>query len=284
MTQVATLLRYLQQGCGRCRIGNRGLMAEQQDCAPVQSVARAIEIVKSFSWERPERGVNELARELGLHKSTVSRLMMTLECGGLLARDPVTDRYRLGIDLIGLASQVISHLDVREIARPYLRELADNCQETVNLVVLDAGQVVNLEQFVPPARRVMNIGWIGRRMPPHCTAAGKVLLAHLPSEDVDRVLPVELERFTPQTITDRRQLRLELVRTLEQGYAVVEEELEEGLNAIAAPIYDYQGEVTAAVSAAGPAYRVTPAHFSHLAEQLIQTSSAISRRLGHSPR
>ena len=259
-------------------------MAEQQDCAPIKSVARAIEILTSFSWERPERGVNELARELGLHKSTVSRLMMTLECGGLLTRDLGTDRYRLGIDLIGLASQVISYLDVREIARPYLRELADTCQETVNLVVLDAGQVVNLEQFVPPARRVMNIGWIGRRMPPHCTAAGKVLLAHLPPEDVDRVLPAELERFTAHTITDRDQFHRELARTLEQGYAVVEEELEEGLNAIAAPSYDYQGEVPAAVSAAGPAYRVTRAQVPRLAEQLIETSSAISRRLGHSPR
>jgi IclR family acetate operon transcriptional repressor len=257
-------------------------MAKQQDCATVQSVARAIEILKAFSWERPERGVNELARELGVHKSTVSRLMTTLECGGLLSRDPVTDRYRLGIDLIALAAQVVSHLDVREIARPLLRRLADDCQETVNLVVLDAGQVVDLEQFVPPARRVKNIGWIGRRMPPHCTAAGKVLLATMPPEEVDRLLPAQLERFTPHTITDLRKLHLELAQSLEQGYAVVEEELEEGLNAVAAPVHDHLGGVPAAVSVAGPAYRVTPALFPRLAEELVETTRAVSRRLGYS--
>jgi DNA-binding IclR family transcriptional regulator len=257
-------------------------MAKQQDCAPVQSVARAIEILKSFSWERSERGVNELARELGLHKSTVSRLMMTLECGGLLYRDPASDRYRLGIDLIDLAGQVISHLDVREIARPYLRELAEDCQETVNLVVLQAGQVVNLEQYVPPARQVKNIGWVGRRMPPHCTAAGKVLLAFLPPEEIARLLPAELERFTPHTITELRELHLELARTLERGYGVVEEELEQGLNAISTPVRDYQAEVPAAVSVAGPAYRVTPALFPNLAERLLETSRLISSRLGYS--
>lgn len=257
-------------------------MAKQQDCAPVQSVARAIEIIKSFSWERPERGVNELARELGLHKSTVSRLMMTLECGGLLDRDPISDRYRLGLDLIGLAGQVISYLDVREVARPHLRELAEDCQETVNLVVLQAGQVVNLEQFVPPARQVKNIGWVGRRMPPHCTAAGKVLLAFLPPEDVARSLPANLEQFTPHTITELRELHLDLARTLERGYGVVEEELELGLNAIAAPVRDHQGGVPAAVSVAGPAYRVAPALFAHLAERLLETTRLISSRLGYS--
>jgi DNA-binding IclR family transcriptional regulator len=257
------------------------MMPNPQKGAAVQSVARAIEILKSFSWERPERGVNELARELDLHKSTVSRLMMTLESGGLLSQDPATDRYRLGIDLIGLAAQVISHLDVREIARPYLRELADGCQETVNLVVLDAGQVVNLEQFVPPARQVKNIGWIGRRMPPHCTAAGKVLLSYLPPDQVDRILPSELERFTSHTITKLHKLHLELAQTLARGYGVVEEELELGLNAIAAPIYDHRDQVPAAVSIAGPAYRITPALFPELAKALIDTTGVISRRLGH---
>jgi DNA-binding IclR family transcriptional regulator len=109
-------------------------------------VERAICILKAFSPEAPERGVSELSQDLGLHKSTVSRLMSTLERGGLLSRNPQTRRYRLGIDLIGMAGQVVSHIDVREVARPILRELAQECQESVNLVVMDQGQVVNLEQ------------------------------------------------------------------------------------------------------------------------------------------
>ena len=109
----------------------------------VQSVERAITILKSFSQEKPERGVNELSRELGLHKSTISRLMITLERGGLLSRNPETKRYRLGVDLIGMAAQVASYMDVREVARPFLRQLAETCQETVNLAVLDVGQVIS---------------------------------------------------------------------------------------------------------------------------------------------
>ena len=99
----------------------------------VQSVERAIAILNSFSIEMPERGVGELGRELGLHKSTVSRLMTTLERAGLLYRNPETGRYRLGVGLMGLAAQVVGASDLLEVARPFLRALAQECQESVNL-------------------------------------------------------------------------------------------------------------------------------------------------------
>jgi DNA-binding IclR family transcriptional regulator len=253
----------------------------EQRGSNVQSVERAIAILKSFSTERPDRGVAELGRELGLHKSTVSRLMQTLERGGLLARVPETKRYRLGIDLIGLASQVVSYLDVREVARPLLRRLAEDCQESVNLVVLDGGHVINLEQFVPAARQVKNIGQVGRRMCAHCTAAGKVMLAHLPPVKLDKVLADELIRFTVNTITDPDELRQELAQVREQGYAVAREELEDGLNAVAAPFYDHTGQAVAAATIAGPAYRVPPDIFSHLAGQLVEVTDRVSRQLGY---
>jgi DNA-binding IclR family transcriptional regulator len=253
----------------------------KQYSSTVQSVERAIAILKSFSQEKPERGVNELSRELGLHKSTVSRLMITLERGGLLSRNQETERYQLGVDLIGMAAQVVSYMDVRQIARPFLRQLAETCQETVNLAVLDAGQIVNLEQFVPPARQVKNIGWVGRRMCPHCTAAGKVLLAHLSQDEFDRIVQAGLERFTSRTITAPHELQQELLQVRKQGYAISREELEEGLNVVAAPIYDHTGQVTAAVSVAGPAYRVTPELFPELAVRLMDAAAEISERLGY---
>ena len=255
-------------------------MTERQSSG-VQAVERAIAILKSFSTERPERGVGELSRELGLHKSTVSRLMQTLEQGGLLARNPETKRYRLGTELLGLASEVLSYMDVREVARPFLRRLAEDCQESVNLVVLEGGQVVNLEQFVPPARQVKNIGRVGRRMCAHCTAAGKVMLAYLPPDRLDKVLAGELLKFTIHTITDPDKLRQELAQIPERGYAGAREELEDGLNAVAAPITDHTGRVVAAASIAGPAYRVAPEMFSHLAGQLVEVTEQISRQLGH---
>jgi len=253
----------------------------ERQSSGVQAVERAIAILKSFSTERPERGVGELSRELGLHKSTVSRLMQTLEQGGLLARNPETKRYRLGTELLGLASQVLSYMDVREVARPFLRRLAEDCQESVNLVVLEGGQVVNLEQFVAPARQVKNIGRVGRRMCAHCTAAGKVMLAYLPPDRLDRILAGELLRFTIHTITDPDELRQELAQIPDQGYAVAKEELEDGLNAVAAPIADHTGRVVAAASISGPAYRVAPEMFTHLAGQLVEVTGQISRQMGH---
>jgi DNA-binding IclR family transcriptional regulator len=172
-------------------------------------------------------------------------------------------------------------MDVREMARPLLRELAEACQETVNLSVLDGGQVVNLEQFVPPTRRVKNIGRVGRRMPPHCTAAGKVLLAALPPDELDRILRTGLEPFTPHTITDPDELREELARVRQGGYAAAREELERGLNVVAVPIYDHTAQVVASISVAGPAYRVTPERFPELAARLMDTATHISAQLGY---
>jgi len=265
----------------RRRFDRRGKDLAEKLGSGVQAVDRAIAILKSFSLERPERGVAELGRELGLHKSTVSRLMQTLERGGLLARNPETKRYRLGIELIGLASQVSGYMDVREVARPFLQRLAEDCQESVNLAILEGGQVMNLEQFVPPARQVKNIGRVGRRMCAHCTAAGKVMLAYLPPDRLDKVLASQLLRFTVSTITDPDKLREELKQIPLRGYAVAREELEDGLNAVAAPITDHTGRVIAAAAIAGPAYRVPPEMFSHLAGQLVEVTRQISRQLGH---
>jgi DNA-binding IclR family transcriptional regulator len=249
----------------------------------LQSVERAILILKAFNQEKPERGVSELSRELGLHKSTVSRLMQTLEHGGLLARSADTERYRLGVDLIGLAAQVVDYLDAREVARPHLRLLAESCRETTVLSVLDGGQVVNLEQFVPHTRRIKNIGRVGRRMDPHCTAAGKVLLAYLPPHGRDLILDFPLQRFTPYTITSSHELARELDHICEQGYAVAQEELEEGLAAIAAPLRDHRRQVVAAIAVAGPAYRIAPGMYPELAAQLVDAAARISEQLGYKP-
>lgn len=257
----------------------------------VQSLERAISILKSFTVSQPERGVGELSRELGLHKSTVSRLMATLERGGLLNRNPQTQRYRLGVDILVLAAQVAGFLDVQEVARPFLKALSLEVHESVNLVVLDvpspgsgrSAQVVNVEQFVPPARQVKDIGRVGRRMSSHATAAGKVLLASLSPDLLTEALPDQLRAFTPATITQRARFLEELALVRQQGYGLAREELEEGLNAVAAPIYDHSGQVVAAVSVAGPAYRVTPEMLPHLSNRIVQVASEISQLLGYMP-
>ncbi len=249
----------------------------------LQSVERAINILKLFSLSKADWGVSELSREMHLHKSIVSRLLRTLEQGGLLSRNAETERYRLSVNLISLAAQVVSQLDVREISRPWLRQLAEACKETVNLSVLESGRVVNIDQCLPQSREIKSTGWVGQSMPPHATAAGKVLMCYLSEAELDRLVRRGLAHLTPRTIVTPAALRRELERVREQGYAVAREELEAGLNAVAAPVWDHRGMAVASVNVAGPAYRLTPQMFPKLAVQLKQVTGKISEQLGFRP-
>jgi len=247
----------------------------------IHSVEKAIAILRAFDHERPELGVTELSQQLGVHKSTVSRLLATLEAGGLVERDPQTRRYRLGVELIALAGLVVRHADLRVAARPALEALADRCRETVNLAIYHDDMAMNIEQFVPAERQIRDIGWVGRRTPLHATSVGKVLLAYLPAEEAQAVVnALPLPALTSHTITNRQALYAELERVRRQGYALGLEELEVGLNSVAAPVRDHSSTVIAAVSVSGPAYRVTRASLPELASRVIETANSISRALG----
>ncbi|MDQ7030280.1 MAG: IclR family transcriptional regulator [Ardenticatenia bacterium] len=246
----------------------------------VQAVERAIAILKAFSSEEPELGVGELSRRLNLPKSTVFRLLATLEAGGLVAQDPRTGRYRLGVDLIGLANNVIDYADLRRVARPYLRQLAEDVGETVSLSILDGEDAVNLDQYVPAHRFVMRAGWIGRRMPAHAVSVGKVLVAFLPEEQVEAFLQTHRPTFTSHTITDPAALRAELAQVRAQGYATAFEELEEGLHAVSAPVRNHEGDVVAAISVSGPGYRLTRERVAAMLPRVVETAQLISREMG----
>jgi IclR family acetate operon transcriptional repressor len=153
----------------------------------------------------------------------------------------------------------------------------------VNLAVLDGLEVVNIDQ-VAGDHVVLNVNWVGKRTPLHCTSNGKVLLAHLPEDRWDRVLAGPLDRPTSRTITDPDLLRAQLRRARARGYAYTVEELEVGLNAVAAPVRGPEGEVVAAVSVAGPAYRVTPERIPELARAVVEAGIEVSRRMGHTER
>jgi DNA-binding IclR family transcriptional regulator len=248
----------------------------------IESVKRAIAILRCFSRKRPELGVTELSRELGVHKSTVSRLLSTLESEGFVNRNPDTGRFRLGVGLIELAGLVIIHTDLRNVARPRLSQLAEQTLETVNLAVRDHNRVINIELIPSRDRRILNIGWVGRHTPLHVSSTGKVFLAHLSETELATLLKEPLERFTEHTITDPEALREELSITRERGFATGFEELEIGLNAIGAPIRDHTGSVIAAVSTAGPAYRLSREHIlEKVADDVVNCAQDISRALGY---
>jgi DNA-binding IclR family transcriptional regulator len=238
-------------------------------------------ILQAFDETRLELGVTELSRLTSIDKSTVYRLLNDLQQGGLIEQNPETSKYRLGFGLVRLAGLALRGMELTHIARPYLRELASLCRETVNLSILTSGDmVINIDGVTSP-RMVRNVGWIGREMPIHAVSGGKLMMAYLPDERVDQILAGEIEPFTDHTITDPARLRDELEQIRKVGYAVVEEELEVGLSAVAAPIWNLEGHVVAAISISGPAFRLPREHLIELGILTKQVADAISMKVGY---
>lgn len=245
----------------------------------IQSVSRALRILKFFSPDRPAWGVMEVARTMRLHKSTVSRLMATLEHEGFLESDPQTGKYRLGLQGVMLATSAAQSGDLRTLVQPAMKELSQATQETINLTVIQGAECVNLEQ-IPSPHRIKNMGWIGRRTPLHCTSTGKAMLAFMSPRERADLLPPRLQRYTARTITRRDHLIKELEKIRRLGYAVAREELEEGLTAVAAPILDREGKVVAALAVSGPSFRLPPERLLDAAARVVKAAARVSRRLG----
>ena len=252
---------------------------KQPPGSAIQSVQRAVAILRCFTKDEAELGVTSLSKQLGLHKSTVSRLLSTLEQEGFVKKNPETDKYRLDLELVTLAGIVLEQIDLREIAAPYLSTLAERTQETINIVVLSGHDCMNIDSAASP-QPIRYVGRIGRRTPCHCTAAGKVLLAFLSPEEQTRILPKKLPRFTDKTIVDNDTLAQDLAKIREQGYAITHEEHQEDLSAVAAPIYDHAERVIAAVAVSGPTYRIGPGEIERLVEPVREIAREISARLG----
>jgi IclR family acetate operon transcriptional repressor len=246
----------------------------------VRSVGRAVSVLELLSSGPADLTVTEIGRRLGVHKATASRLLATLADRGLVRRDPATDRYGLGVGLVRLAGAALAGMDLVREGRPVLEELARRTQETVNLAVLDGDEVLHVDQ-IAPARSIVSVSWIGRRTPLHCTSNGKVLLAFADEAERERVLAGPLERRTKRSVTDPDRLREQLLQVRSRGHAQTVEELEEGLNAVAAPVRDAEGRVVAAVSVAGPAFRMRPSELPTVARLAVRAAGAISRRMGY---
>ncbi|WP_114855943.1 IclR family transcriptional regulator [Brachybacterium sp. YJGR34] len=247
--------------------------------SPVQSVERAATVLEILAREGGA-GVGEIARELGVHASTASRLIGALAAHELVERHSSSGQVRLGVGILRLASATRSGLDLVTQAGPVCDALAEVLEETVNLAVYRSGAAVNLYQ-AQGTRTVAMHNWVGDRTVLHATSSGKMLMAHLPPEECEELLSTTLEAFTQSTLTDRDALREELRHARERGWAQSIEEFEEGLNAVAAPLRGPEGTVVAALSVAGPAYRLSPEALPGAAEAVRRAAGQISRALGH---
>jgi DNA-binding IclR family transcriptional regulator len=248
----------------------------------VRSVDRAAALLLALGESSGEAGVTELARRLGLHKSTASRLLATLEKRGLVEQDEESGKYRLGLIVIRLAERAEQTLDLRSIAMPELERLARATRETTGLGVLAGSDMLTVAQCDGP-NLVAMADWTGRASPLHSVAAGKVLLAAMPEREILRLVRGGLCPCTDRTITQLEPLLEDLARVRRRGYATAFGELDAALNAIAAPVHDARGNVVAALGIWGPAFRVTPRRVPELAQAAREAAAAVSVRLGATP-
>jgi IclR family KDG regulon transcriptional repressor len=249
----------------------------------LSSVGNAARLLKVFLSREKEIGVSELARRLGLGKSTVHRLLTTLVAEGLVERNPETGAYRLGLVMFELGQAVRVHMDLHAAVGPVLASLREQTHESCQVGVLDGHEVVYVDRL-ESSQTLRLFTETGRRVPVHTTSSGKVLLAHLPPDRLDAVLAAApLHQMTPRSITDPEALLAELLRVRRRGWAEAVEEREIGVASIAAPIRDATGLVMAAVSIGAPSARMGSAQRKRLAEIVVDAGEAASRRLGWSP-
>ena len=254
----------------------------EMDGNAVRSVDRAAALLIALGGCNGEAGVTELARRLGLHKSTASRLLATLQRRGLVEQDDETGKYRLGLVVIRLAERAEATLDLRGISLPELERLARETRETVSVGVLDGDGCLTVLQVDGP-NMVACPDWTGRMTPLHCTAAGKMLLSVQAERDVLRLVKQGLEARTDRTITALEPLLEELSRVRRRDYATTFAEWEPGVNGVAVPVRDGRGRLAAAVTVWGPAYRIAPGRVADLVTSARTAAAAITAKLGGGP-
>jgi DNA-binding IclR family transcriptional regulator len=255
-----------------------------RDAAPqgtykVQALDRAFAVLDLLAESDLPLGLAQVATSLQLHKSTAHRFLMVLERHRMVERTSA-GKFRLGLRLFDFGNRAIEQYDLRDRAQPHLRRLVVETEETAHLCILEGARVVYIDK-IEPARSVRMITRIGASNPVHCTSVGKAILAFMPEEKVADVLRrTRFERFTHRTVATPEALRVEIEKTRRRGYAVDDEELEEGLRCIAVPVLDAQRQPVAAVSVSGPSFRVTAQKLPSIANHLLHCVRGISVDMG----
>lgn len=252
---------------------------EKKPPSGAQAVLRAIELLKAFTLERPERDVAGLAEQTGLSRGTVHRLLSALESEGLVLRGDRQGRYRLGPTAAALGIRALRSSRLREAVHPELVRLAEETGETATLEVLSERKMLILDEVLG-ARLIGASPSLGTAWALHATSTGKAILAALPQARAEALLPRSLKRFTAATVTDRAQLRKELSDIRERGYATAIEEIEEGYSAVGAVVHTAMLEPYAALSLGGPSARLSAEVLGELGALVKSRADEISEHLG----
>jgi DNA-binding IclR family transcriptional regulator len=247
----------------------------------INSILRACGILKSLSGHRGAFKLIELAGLLHLDRSTAYRILLSLEKCAMVERNEKTGEYSLGLGAFEIGIAYLRRVDLVEVAKPFMADLARRVQETVHLAILSETEILYLDKVDSP-RSLGVISKLGQRGPVYCTALGKVLLANLPPEDRSRILDrIRFQAFTPRTLTSKRKLARELSQVHKQGYALDCREIEEDVECIAAPIQDHLGNVVAALSVSGPQKKIGAPIQDQVVSEVPKAASGISSRMGY---
>jgi len=251
---------------------------EFQAAPGTQSIDRGAQLLALVLESDAPRRLGELAADAGLPKSTTSRLLGALERNGLVAQDGRRGAFRAGPVLARFAGRGVSARRLVEASEAPMAALSAATGETINVAVATPGGVEHLAQV--ESRHFLGTShWVGRRVPYHCTANGKVLLAFAAAG----AQAGALEALTSRTIVEPAQLGAELERVRRDGSATAVDELELGLSAVAAPVLDASGRAVAALSVSGPTLRLSPRRVAELRPIVVQQARALAERLGHRP-
>jgi DNA-binding IclR family transcriptional regulator len=249
----------------------------------IQSLDRALRIVDLFDEQTTELKITDISARMGLHKSTVHALLRTLQLHGYIDQNAETGKYKLGLKLLEKGQLLLQGLDIRTVARPHLSALSSRTGQTTHLVILDGKEGVYLDK-VEGERAAICYSRIGRRVPLHCSAVGKVLLAFRKPGEVEELLRgYSFAAQTDATIRDKEKLLRELERVREVGYAVDDQENEPGVKCGATPVRDHLGAVAAAISISTVVSAVDDGQFHQYVELLREEADRISRQLGYKP-
>lgn len=239
----------------------------------IQSLARGLTVLNLMADMEHGVSVTALADQLQINKGTASRMLHTLMNYGFVERALDGRRFQLGPALVRLSRAVIDRMELRELAKPYLKQLVDLTGECAHLAIYAQGQALYIDQVESDASLRVNAD-VGHMAPLHCTALGKVLLAF-----GDYRIPERLESRTPATIKDSEEIQIELDVIRKRGFAVDNEEYDTGVRCIAVPIFDFQGAVAGAIGISGPAARLKPDKVTGVARQVCRIGKALSDRL-----
>ena len=266
-----------QQLNGVSRAGLMAAVRAVPDEDGIRSVNRAASLLLALGEADGDVGVTELARRIGLHKSTASRLLSTLQSRGLVDHDGDSGRYRLGLALVRLGGHAEKTLDLRSIAIPQLEAVARSVKETATLGVLEHDTVVRVAWSEPAGRgsdrRLRN-------MPPHATAPGKVLLSSCPERDVIRLSKMGFTPYTSHTIVRVGLVLEELDRVRRRGFATAFGEHEPTMNAVAVPVFDHRASVVAALEVRASGNRIQPSRVPELIERIREAAAVITEHIG----